>query len=287
MNSTHVKATFRCQVSKYCSSLTSSYLIITRHVSQNCTTWAGGSLGSGDLTSYQVLAYVVGTSSTPANLADAASTIQQHDYFNFLGVDLSAAHDPNYSAYINGTPITVSVPPASSTPASSSSVHSSSVPPSTSSSAPTAVQTQWGQVRVVTVCCSASCLTHGRHSVPAWVTPVLRPAPLALRVWRFRLRTTASAKQYSFRACSVLLSITFVYHSAMPERHRLRGRVRQFGSAKWPPWPRLDDAFLHVATIRARFAAPDSFGCAPLAERISDSSRNCCYAHYQTRSSSS
>ena len=242
-------------------------------------------MGSGDLTSYQVLAYVVGTSSTPANLADAASTIQQHDYFNFLGVDLSAAHDPNYSAYINGSPITVSAPPASSTPASSS-VHSSSLPPSTSSSAPQAVQTQWGQVRIAIACRTPHAELTLWISVPAWVTPVLRPAPLALRVWRFRLRTTASAKQYSFRACSVLLSITFVYHSAMPERHRLRNRVRQFGSAKWPPWPRLDDAFLHVATIRARFAAPDSFGCAPLAERISDSSRNCCYAHYQTRSSS-
>lgn len=195
VNSTHVKATFRCQVSgEHCLSLIYSHLNLMFYV-QNCTTWAGGSLGSGDLTSYQVLAYVVGTSSTPANVADAASTIQQHDYFNFLGVDLSAAHDPNYSAYINGSPITVSAPSASSTPASSTSIHSSSLPPSSSSSAPTAVQTQWGQVctrprysprvllTAVTVCwrglrrpyglCGWTCMRGG-------LTSLLQPVPSSL-----------------------------------------------------------------------------------------------------------
>ncbi|THG98699.1 hypothetical protein EW026_g3528 [Hermanssonia centrifuga] len=68
INSTHIKATFRCQ---------------------NCTVWEAGSMGSGDLTSFTVIAYVVATTTEPSDPADVASVIQEHDDFNFFGLDLS------------------------------------------------------------------------------------------------------------------------------------------------------------------------------------------------------
>nr|AAU12274.1 cellulose binding iron reductase [Phanerodontia chrysosporium] len=121
INSTHIKATFRCQ---------------------NCTIWEGGSLGSGDLTSFQVVAYVVATTTKPSDPADVDSVIQEHDDFNFFGLDLSMAHSDSYSSYIGGS-VTTSAP-ASTTTHPTSTSHSSTVI-STTSSAPSATQTEWGQ----------------------------------------------------------------------------------------------------------------------------------------------
>ena len=52
------------------------------NTAQNCTAWEDGSLGSGDLTSFGVLAYVVATTTGPADPADVASTLQEHDDFD-------------------------------------------------------------------------------------------------------------------------------------------------------------------------------------------------------------
>ncbi|KAI0345356.1 carbohydrate-binding cytochrome b562 [Trametopsis cervina] len=121
VNSTHIKASFRCQ---------------------NCTVWEGGSMGSGDLTSFQVVAYVVATTTKPADPADVASSLQEHDDFNFFGLDLSQAHSDSYSSFIGGSSASTTSAPTSS-PSSSSSKPTS--PPSTTSSAPAATQTEWGQ----------------------------------------------------------------------------------------------------------------------------------------------
>ncbi|KIP12262.1 carbohydrate-binding module family 1 protein [Phlebiopsis gigantea 11061_1 CR5-6] len=120
VNSTHITATFRCQ---------------------NCTTWEDGSLGSGDLTSFGVLAYVVATTTSPADPADVASTLQEHDDFDFFGMDLSSAHSDDYSSYISGSASSSSSAPTSTSKPTST----SSVPPSSTSSAPSATQTEWGQ----------------------------------------------------------------------------------------------------------------------------------------------
>ena len=113
---------------------------------QNCTVWEDGSFGQGDLTSFQVIAYVVATTTKPADPADIGSTIQEHDAFNFFGLDLSMTHDPNYSSYVGGTVATPTVtPPASTPPAQSTSTVLSST-----SSAAGATQTQYGQASIHT-----------------------------------------------------------------------------------------------------------------------------------------
>lgn len=101
-------------------------------MSQNCTTWEGGSLGSGDLNSSGVVAYVVATTTEPADPTDVDSTIQEHDDFDFFGLDLSSAHSDSYSSYISG---------AATSTAATSTVATTSVA-STTSAAPTAVQTE-------------------------------------------------------------------------------------------------------------------------------------------------
>ena len=117
-------------------------------IPQNCTVWEGGSLGQGDLTAFQVVAYVVATTTKPADPADVASTIQEHDDFDFFGLDLSMTHDPNYSSFVGGGGVaTTTAPPSTSTAQSSSSV------PSSTSTASGAVQTQYGQVRDCTDVC--------------------------------------------------------------------------------------------------------------------------------------
>ncbi|KAI0647339.1 hypothetical protein C8Q79DRAFT_1009446 [Trametes meyenii] len=122
VNSTHINAIFRCQ---------------------NCTAWDGGSLGSGDLDGTAVIAYVTSTKTGPADPSDIDSTFQEHDNFAFFGVDLSQSHSSSYSQYINGGS-------ATTTPAA---------PPTSTSSAPGAVQTAYGQCGGVgftgpTVCAS-------------------------------------------------------------------------------------------------------------------------------------
>ncbi|EKM55178.1 carbohydrate-binding module family 1 protein [Phanerochaete carnosa HHB-10118-sp] len=129
VNSTHIRATFRCQ---------------------NCTTWEDGSLGNGDLTSDSVVAYVVATTTQPSDPADVDSVIQEHDDFDFFGLDLSSAHSDSYSSYISGSATTSAVPTTTGLPSTTSSI------PSTTSSAPTAVQTECGGTGYTgpTVCAS-------------------------------------------------------------------------------------------------------------------------------------
>ncbi|KAI0748539.1 hypothetical protein C8Q80DRAFT_1172344 [Daedaleopsis nitida] len=113
-NSTHVNAIFRCQ---------------------NCTVWEGGSFGNGDLNGTAVLAYVASSTTGVDDPSDINSSFQEHDFFGFFGVDLSAAHSSSYSSYISGSSSSTPAPPHSTTPTS----------PTSTSSAPQATQTVWGQ----------------------------------------------------------------------------------------------------------------------------------------------
>ncbi|KIJ69058.1 carbohydrate-binding module family 1 protein [Hydnomerulius pinastri MD-312] len=101
VNSTHIKASFRCQ---------------------NCTAWNGGSLGSGDLNGFQLIAYVASDDTPVDDPSNVASNFTEHDQMNFFGLDLSTAHSTEYYSYI-GTGST----------------------PTTTSSAPAATQTKYGQ----------------------------------------------------------------------------------------------------------------------------------------------
>ncbi|KAI0318929.1 hypothetical protein OF83DRAFT_1112956 [Amylostereum chailletii] len=113
VNSTHINASFRCQ---------------------NCTAWQGGSIGGGDLNSFQLIAYV--TSTTPVDdPSDVNSTFTEHDYFNFCGLQLNTAHSDAYNSYISGSSATSSSPAPTST----------SSPPTSTSSSSGATQTQYGQ----------------------------------------------------------------------------------------------------------------------------------------------
>lgn len=94
-------------------------------------------MGGGDLTSFQVIAYVVATTSGPADPSNVASSIQEHDDFNFFGLDLSQVHSSSYSSFIGGSSTPTSKPVTSSKPTS----HSTSVV-STTSTAPIATQTE-------------------------------------------------------------------------------------------------------------------------------------------------
>ncbi|KII89157.1 hypothetical protein PLICRDRAFT_40791 [Plicaturopsis crispa FD-325 SS-3] len=79
VNSTHIQATFRCQ---------------------NCTTWEGGSLGSGDLSGFQLIAYVASTTTPVDDPPDVDSSFEEHNEFDFFGMDLSTVHSASYSSYI-------------------------------------------------------------------------------------------------------------------------------------------------------------------------------------------
>ncbi|KAH7926681.1 carbohydrate-binding module family 1 protein [Leucogyrophana mollusca] len=78
LNSTHIKASFRCQ---------------------NCTTWEGGSLGSGDLSGFQLIAYVANDDTPVIDPSNVASNFTEHDQMNFFGLDLSTAHSADYDTY--------------------------------------------------------------------------------------------------------------------------------------------------------------------------------------------
>jgi len=134
VNSTHIAATFRCQ---------------------NCTVWEGGSLGGGNTTAFELIAYVAQTTTEVDTPSDPASDFVEHDQFDFFGADLSTAHSASYSSYI-------------SSGASSSSSGSQSSTPSTSStstaSASGATQTKYGQCAGTgytgpTVCAAGSTCT--------------------------------------------------------------------------------------------------------------------------------
>ncbi|KAI8989711.1 hypothetical protein BD414DRAFT_484998 [Trametes punicea] len=113
VNSTHINAIFRCQ---------------------NCTVWQAGSLGSGNLDGTAVLAYVTSTTTGVEDPADIDSSFQEHNEFDFFGVDLSQTHSSSYSEYISGGSTTTA--PAAPT---------STAPSSTTSSVPAATQTAYGQ----------------------------------------------------------------------------------------------------------------------------------------------
>ncbi|KAI0797654.1 carbohydrate-binding cytochrome b562 [Abortiporus biennis] len=119
VNSTHIKASFRCQ---------------------NCTVWQDGSIGGGDLNSFQLIAYVASYTTKVADPSNIDSSMQEHDAFNFFGLDLTTVHDSNYNSYIGSSASSSTVAPSSTTPASSS------APPATSTSAaPSAAQSAYGQ----------------------------------------------------------------------------------------------------------------------------------------------
>ncbi|EGO21045.1 carbohydrate-binding module family 1 protein [Serpula lacrymans var. lacrymans S7.9] len=89
VNSTHIKASFRCQ---------------------NCTTWNGGALGSGDLSGFQLIAYVASDDTPVDDPSNVASNFTEHDQMNFFGLDLSISHSTNYSTYIGTTGTSPSEP---------------------------------------------------------------------------------------------------------------------------------------------------------------------------------
>lgn len=99
-------------------------------------------MGSGDLTAFQLIAYVAASTTKPADPSNVDSSLQEHDDFNFFGLDLSTVHDDNYSSYVSGgsAPSPTSAP--SSTPTAPS---STAAPPSTTSSAGGAAQSAVSQ----------------------------------------------------------------------------------------------------------------------------------------------
>ncbi|KAH7908302.1 carbohydrate-binding module family 1 protein [Hygrophoropsis aurantiaca] len=78
VNSTHIKASFRCE---------------------NCTAWNGGSLGTGDLSGFQLIAYVASDDTPVDDPSNVASNFTEHDQMNFFGLDLSTAHSADYDTY--------------------------------------------------------------------------------------------------------------------------------------------------------------------------------------------
>lgn len=142
VNSTHISAIFRCQVSLEHDGLKTRWTYPIR--SQNCTTWSGGSLGQGNLDGDQVLAYVASTTLPVTTPSDPNSDFQEHDQFDFFGVDLSTAHSSAYSGYIASSSAAPAptTKPASSTTTKPSSSTTTKPASSTTSSAPAATQTK-------------------------------------------------------------------------------------------------------------------------------------------------
>ncbi|KAH8083283.1 hypothetical protein BXZ70DRAFT_995498 [Cristinia sonorae] len=116
VNSTHVKATFRCQ---------------------NCTVsvWQGGSMGGGNLNKLQFIAYAHSKTSKPTHPDNPNSDFTMHDAYGYFGVYLSNAHDARYYSYLSGeTSTSIFSSISSSTTSSSSSTSPTSFSTSTSSS---------------------------------------------------------------------------------------------------------------------------------------------------------
>lgn len=135
VNSTHIKASFRCQ---------------------NCTVWEGGSIGSGNLNGFQLIAYVASTDTPVDDPSNVASNFTEHNDFDFFGLDLSTVHSSSYSSYIGGGS-------TSSTLAPTSTIQTSTSVTATSSAAG-ATQTKYGQCGGTgwtgpTICASGSTCT--------------------------------------------------------------------------------------------------------------------------------
>jgi hypothetical protein len=80
VNSTHIKATFRCQ---------------------NCTSWQGGSLGSGNLNSLQGMAYATSTTRPVNDPANISSGMHAHNDYGYFKLDLGNAHMANYDHHLS------------------------------------------------------------------------------------------------------------------------------------------------------------------------------------------
>lgn len=106
---------------------------------QNCTVWEDGSLGSGNTTAFQLIAYVAQTTTEVTTPSDPASDFVEHDQFDFFGADLSTAHSSSYNSYISSgassssssaspvsTPISSSTSTASASGATQTKVRSAS-----------------------------------------------------------------------------------------------------------------------------------------------------------------
>lgn len=100
VNSTHVKATFRCQVSTTYISPYQNVPKIGGYI-KNCTTWRGGSLGSGNLNSVQNMAYATSTKTAVQNPSDVDSEIHYHNDYGYFKLDLSGARLKNYDHYLS------------------------------------------------------------------------------------------------------------------------------------------------------------------------------------------
>jgi len=124
VNSTHIKATFRCQ---------------------NCTVWQGGSTGNGNLSGFQLLAYVVSYTTQVTDPSDISSSLQEHDDFNFFGLDLSTAHDSNYNSYIGESTTTITNPITPTPSPTTTTLPPITTTPTTTIGAPKQTETQWGQ----------------------------------------------------------------------------------------------------------------------------------------------
>ncbi|KAF8582996.1 carbohydrate-binding module family 1 protein [Ramaria rubella] len=120
VNSTHIKATFRCQ---------------------DCITWTDGSFDPTG--SFQLLAYVASTTVPVNDPSNPNSNFTEHDQFDFFGLVTPNAVSSNYSTYLSeGSSSSAPQPTAAPSPSSPS---SSPVPPSSTSSASAAEQTKYGQ----------------------------------------------------------------------------------------------------------------------------------------------
>ncbi|THH18477.1 hypothetical protein EW146_g2515 [Bondarzewia mesenterica] len=60
----------------------------------------GGSIGSGDLNGFQLIAYVTSTGTPVDDPSNVASNFTEHNEFDFFSLDLSTVHSSSYSSYI-------------------------------------------------------------------------------------------------------------------------------------------------------------------------------------------
>lgn len=127
-NSTHIKATFRCQ---------------------NCTNWSEGSIDPTG--TFQLIAYVAQTETPVDDISNPASNFTEHNDFSFFGLQTNEAISNNYQSYLSGAASSASSAPGTSAPHTSSTPHTTVTPttplpaPTPTTSASGATQTKYGQ----------------------------------------------------------------------------------------------------------------------------------------------
>ena len=94
--------------------------LILNDDSQNCTVWEGGSIGSGNLNGFQLIAYVASTDTPVDDPSNVASNFTEHNDFDFFGLDLSTVHSSSYSSYIGGGSTSSTLAPTSTIQTSTS-----------------------------------------------------------------------------------------------------------------------------------------------------------------------